>query len=67
MKQRADPRESARKLFRVVLLGYNSVGKSGIFSRMVKDHFSPRTAPTIDVQAEKWNTLVDGREIALAI
>ncbi|CAD6216967.1 unnamed protein product [Miscanthus lutarioriparius] len=62
-----DDGQSQDYLFKIVLLGDSSVGKSNLLARFARNEFYPNSKSTIGVEFQTQKLVIDGKEIKAQI
>lgn len=62
-----DEEQSQDYLFKIVLLGDSSVGKSNLLARFARNEFYPNSKSTIGVEFQTQKLVIDGKEIKAQI
>jgi len=62
-----DDGQSQNYLFKIVLLGDSSVGKSNLLARFARNEFYPNSKSTIGVEFQTQKLVIDGKEIKAQI
>lgn len=62
-----DEQQSQDYLFKIVLLGDSSVGKSNLLARFARNEFFPNSKSTIGVEFQTQKLVIDGKEIKAQI
>jgi Ras-related protein Rab-11A len=62
-----DEQQSQDYLFKIVLIGDSSVGKSNLLARFARNEFFPNSKSTIGVEFQTQKLVIDGKEIRAQI
>jgi Ras-related protein Rab-11A len=62
-----DDGQSQDYLFKIVLIGDSSVGKSNLLARFARNEFYPNSKSTIGVEFQTQKLVIDGKEIKAQI
>nr|CAB3458715.1 unnamed protein product [Digitaria exilis] len=67
MAHGGDEEQSQDYLFKIVLIGDSSVGKSNLLARFARNEFYPNSKSTIGVEFQTQKLVIDGKEIKAQI